>query len=242
MTERRLGEALRAMVSAEAGGERASGAGESVLMNPNRQRIFEFLCFYPCSTPSQISQALRMSGPTVQWHLVKLARAEYVRDSPSGRSHLYFPAGLGLDDLELATLTAVNGLGGSRLLSVVVAQPGLTLRQLGEATGLGAGAVRLQASRLANAGLLVVVTDGRYRRFYPSEAILRLEKAARRKLRAFRARLLKRMERERLSPTTQLSLSREQEVQIRVGDRAYVMRLPSGSLLNAVTALGGSDG
>jgi DNA-binding transcriptional ArsR family regulator len=235
MAERRLGEALRQRVVEDAMPQPIlGGEGESILMNPNRQRILEHLAFHPCSSLAQVAAALRMSGPTVQWHVAKLTRARYLRGLPSGRSQLYYPADLPLDAAETSILATVNGFGAGRLLALIAAHPGLTLRQLSEAAGVGVGAARLQSVRLASSDLAVVVTDGRYRRFYPGGALARLDRGARRKLRVFRARLLKRLEMERLRPRARPTLSREHEIELQVGDRAYVLRLPANSLLESV--------
>ena len=242
MAERKIGQAFRSRVlEDEPDADLPAGAEESVLMNPNRQRIFEFLGFYPCYSLTQAAGALGTSGPTAQWHAAKLARARYLRSIPTGRAQLYYPTALALEPRDIAILTAVNGLGGARLLALVVAHPGLTLRQLADAAGLGIGAARLQALRLVSADLAVVVTDGRYRRLYPSETILHLERGARRKLRAFRQRLLKRLEHEKMRPTLRPTLTREQEVEVHVGERTYVLRLPTTSLLQGIGSPGGRD-
>src|SRR3990172_2506306 len=241
MAERRLGQAFRSRVLEEEPDlEVPAGREESVLMNPNRQRIFEYLSFCPCPSLTQAAGALGMSGPTAQWHAAKLARARYLQAVPTGRAQLFYPTALSREPRDLTVLTAVNGLGGAKLLALVVAHPGLTLRQLSDAAGVGIGAARLQALRLVAADLAVVIADGRYRRIYPSGTILHLEKGARRKLRAFRQRLLKRLEHEKMRPTLRASLSREQELEVHVGDRTYVLRLPTSSLLHGIAPSGGA--
>jgi len=239
MAERTLGEALRAVVTQEAEAPPVHSAGESVLMSPPRQRVFEYLCSRPCSTPAQIARALGLSAPTVQWHLVKLRRAEYLLELGAGRSRLFFPAGLPLDARDLSVLSTLHGLGGWPILAATLARPGLTLRQLADATGLGLGAARVQTRRLSGSGLLVVVVDGRYRRFYPGPEVSRLDRESRRKLRAFRTTLLRRLERDRLGPTTRLSRGREAELELHVGDRTHRLRLPADSLFAPV---GETDG
>src|SRR3972149_6833404 len=88
MADRRIGAALRALVlEDDLPADPLGGEEESVLMNLNRQRIFQHLCFFPCSSLAQVASALRMSGPTVQWHVAKLARARYLRSLPPPRPH-----------------------------------------------------------------------------------------------------------------------------------------------------------
>ena len=121
MADRRIGAALRALVlEDDLPADPLGGEEESVLMNLNRQRIFQHLCFFPCSSLAQVASALRMSGPTVQWHVAKLARARYLRSLPSGRSQLWYPFALSLDAAEVSALATVNGFGAAPILSLIV--------------------------------------------------------------------------------------------------------------------------
>ena len=224
----KLGEALKALVSENLRAEEGT-ATQSVLMNRNRRRVFEFVAWHPCATASEVAQALAVSDPTAAWHLAKLAEAEYVQEARRGRRRVFHATALGLTEPEVEGFAALGEPGASRTLRHVLATPGLTAGEL------AAKAKRPSARRplhaLLAAGLVVTVQDGRYRRYYPGAVVSAIERAAPRRLRDFRRRLLRKLQRDRLAPEVRLAPDDVAEIDVRFGEERATLRLPVGSLL-----------
>src|SRR3990172_7861555 len=47
-------------------------AGTSLLMNPRRQRVFEYVWNHPCSHLRRISRDMRIPPQSLRWHLIRL--------------------------------------------------------------------------------------------------------------------------------------------------------------------------
>jgi hypothetical protein len=226
--ERRLGAALKAVVSEEHEAE-PSGTARSVLKNENRRRVFAYLVWHPCATPPEIARALSVSGPTASWHLGKLVAAGYATGPPRGRGRRFWASGMNLTEPEIAALAVLANPRASRIFVEALATPGLTGAQL--AAKVGRGSARRDIHDLVGVNLLVAVEDGRFRRYYPGTAASALERTAAKRLREFRKRLLRRLEDDRLSPEVRAAPGDVVEVDVRVGGERRSLRLPRTSLL-----------
>lgn len=227
---RKLGEALKAVVAEDYEAEEAKGT-ESVLMNGNRRRVFEHVAWHPCCTASDVARALDVSGPTASWHLRKLVEAGYVVQSRMGRTRRFHVAGLSLEDADRSALAALSDEDASETLALVLTIPGLTRTQVAERVGRPGRVPVLDSLR--RAGLVVPIADGRYRRYYGGPRVAVMERAAPKRMRNFRRRLLRTLERDRLSPEARVAPGDVLEVDVRFGDEAATLRLPMGSLLAA---------
>ena len=225
---RKLGEALKAAVSE--GYEPAEGAAaKSALMNENRRRVFEYLAWHPCATAGEVARALAVSDPTASWHLAKLVEAGYAQAARRGSGRGFCASDLGLQESEMSIWAALSERGAPRALAHVLTTPGLTTGQLaGKMVQRSAGRA-LRALR--EAGLVVAVVDGRFHRYYPGGAVSAIERSAPRRLRDFRRRLVRRLERDRLAPEVRMAPGDILEVDVRFGAERATLRLPAASLL-----------
>ena len=225
---RKLGEALKQVVSEGYVAEEGAGA-KSVLMNANRRRAFEYVAWHPGSTATEVARALHASDPTAAWHLRKLAEAGYLQEARPRRALVYHAAGLGLEPAEIAGLAALGDVDAARALATVITTPGLTGAQVAER--IGASSARGTLRGLLAADLLVAVADGRYRRYYPGMRVADIEKNAGRRLRDFGRRLVRKLERDRLSPEARRAPGDILEIDVSFGDERATLRLPAVSLL-----------
>jgi len=224
---RRLGDALKAAVSE--GYEPSEGsAARSALMNENRRRVFEYLAWHPCATVGEVADALAVSDPTAAWHLAKLVEAGYAQPVQAP-SRSFCAAGLNLQEAEVSVLAALARGDAPRALALVLTTPGLTAGQL--AAKMERRSARRVLQELADAGLLVAVVDGRFRRFYPGGAVSAIERNASRRLRDFRRRLLRRLEQDRLAPELRMAPGDAVEIDLHFGDDRATLRLPTASLI-----------
>ena len=226
--DRKLGAALKAVVSEEYGSE-SKGAAESALMNENRRKVFEYVAWHPGCSPGEIARALSVSGPTASWHLGKLVAAGYATGPLRGRNRRFSAAGMNFTESEMSALSALADSTANRIFLDTLATPGLTGAQLAS-KGRRGGAHRA-IRQLVDADLLVTVEDGRFRRYYPGPAADVLEKGAVKRLREFRKRLVRRLQVDRLAPEVRAAPGDVVEIDLHFGGEHTTIRLPASSLL-----------
>lgn len=104
--------------------------GVSLLMNPQRLRIFQYICNTPCNHLRAISRALNFSTQTVSWHLKKLRDADLITESSSGKKKLYHPLKNIITPLECRILTILNEYNKRRIYIYIKRNPEKTQREL----------------------------------------------------------------------------------------------------------------
>lgn len=224
---RKMGEALKAIVGEGTDKKAEEKKGPvSVLMNENRLRIFQFLCLFPCSYQRRISEGLNLSYPTVAWHLQKLREAGYVQEKVLGGRRVYVPPGMVCEDA-LQVLALLNKPGYSALFLIAAKEPGLSAGDISSSVHLGKENCRNRLRELEKVRLISSITDGKYRRYFPTDKLEELSKKNRKSLRQFKKMLRKMLEQDRLSPQVTLSRSREAEISFRIGRRSRRLFIPA---------------
>lgn len=239
---KKLGEALKSVVGEGYGeGEEKKGKAESVLMNPNRQQIFQFLIFHPCSNVRKVASELKMSPPTVKWHLDKLVDGGYVSSSLVSNKKIFYPTMMVSEGEMVDILEAVNrDRIGLTFLSIVENQ-GSTQRDIAKFLGTSTQSVRNYISTLEGLGLITTIVDGRHRRYFPSDKLKNMEKSMRKRIRNFRRFLLKKLTEDKLNPSVDLSRRREAEITIRVSKRKENIKIPEEPFTSSVISLVGGE-
>jgi DNA-binding MarR family transcriptional regulator len=239
---KKLGEALKSVVGEGYGeGEEKKGRAESVLMNPNRQQIYQFLIFHPCSSVRKVAGELKISPPTVKWHLDKLVGGGYVSSSLVSNKKVFYPTMMVSEGDMVDILEAVNrDRIGLTFLSIIENQ-GMTQRDIAKVLGTSTQSVRSYISTLERLDLITTIVDGRHRRYFPSDKLKRLEKTMRKRIRNFRRFLLKKLEEDRLNPSIDLSIRREAEITIRISKRRESIKIPEEPFTSSVISLAGGE-
>jgi DNA-binding MarR family transcriptional regulator len=239
---KKLGEALKSFVGVGYGeGEEKKGRVESVLMNTNRQLIFQFLIFHPCCNMRKVADELKMSPPTVKWHLDKLVDGGYVSSSLVSNKKIFYPTMMIPEGDMVAILEAVNrDRIGLTFLSIVENQ-GSTQGDIAKIMNVSTQSVRGYIALLEDLGLVITIVDGRHRRYFPSDKLKRMEKSMRKRMRNFRKFLLKKLTEDRLNPTVDLSRRREAEISIRVSKKKGNFKIPEEPFTSSVISLVGGD-
>lgn len=233
-----MGEALKQIV-----GEGAEELAEekkrpqSVLMNPNRQRIFQFLCDFPCSHQKRIAGGLELSNPTVRWHLQKLIRSGYVKSKMMRGRLVYYPAEMISGDKAIEAFYWMGNKDVNLLFRSVLERQGSTIEDLTNTLGRGKSKIRADLATLERLGMIVPVIDGRYKRYFPTDEVSSIESKNRKRLRQFKRFLMKKLESDRLNPEIHMSKSREAEIQIRIGKKRSYLMIPSEPLTNVIASV-----
>lgn len=104
--------------------------GVSLLMNPQRLRIFQYIYNFPCSHLRAISKALGLSTQTVRWHIKKLGDAELITETSHGKKKLYHPLKNIITPLECKVLALLNDDGKRRIYIYIKNNPNKTQKEL----------------------------------------------------------------------------------------------------------------
>ncbi|RLF02975.1 MAG: hypothetical protein DRJ64_08770, partial [Thermoprotei archaeon] len=173
------------------GEEEAPGisARRVTFAHPHRRRIFETVTSSPCLGLRELARMTGLSAPTVKWHLRVLHDAGYVELTSVGSRKVYYPRHMLEPEDALAVRLAVTARD---VLRQVRDSPGLMARDIS-----WNGDLRRLLRTMVSLGLLEVVRDGRYSRYYLGK---RITAHPRENVRFFKKSLLTRMHGEGLKP------------------------------------------
>ena len=161
---KRMGRALLAAVKKE--GKAVSGARESVLGNPQRRRVFQYLCLHPAGSIAEVARALGLSPATVRFHALRLAAAEYL----AATDESFVPAGLVPSD-DVPMFRALATAPARRALAAAYGTAGLSVGELADAVDMSRQALSSLLDSLVALGLVSRVADGRFTRVYATRAL-----------------------------------------------------------------------
>ncbi len=172
-TQDKLGNALKRAIAVERTieeSEESRKSEESMLLNPTRAEIYQYLCKNPCSRLRAIVKALELTAPTIEWHLRKLVDKGFITMKKLGKDKIYYPTDM-IDpgDIEVLALISRNK---ARIICISVANnPGITQGQLGKELGMYQQEIGWYTSRLTEKGVLSTVKDGKFKRYYINDKI-----------------------------------------------------------------------
>lgn len=239
---KKMGEALKAVVGEGYDEEEAKkGRVESVLMNPNREQIFQFLIFHPCSHMRKVANGLRMSPPTVKWHLEKLKAGGYVKSALVKNKKVFYPKRMVAEGEAVSLLEAVNRDRIGLTFLTILENQGTSQSEIAESLGMSTQSVRGYIATLEGVGLITTIIDGKHKRYFPSDKLKKMEKSMRKRIRTFRRFLLKKLEEDRLNPSIDLSRRREAEITIRVSRRKSKIKIPEEPFTSSVISMIGGE-
>jgi DNA-binding transcriptional ArsR family regulator len=217
---RGIGRALQKAVAREGLDVDLDAEGRS-LANARRRQVYRYLCLRPCARIGDMGRDLSMSQATARWHAWDLVENRYLQ--PEGTR--VFPIGL-IDPEDAALFAALASAGRAAILASVFESPGISFQELADRVHLTRQSASKIASELSGFGLLSVAEDGRYRRAYPTDLLVRKRDANRGRADAFGESFLRRLADDGLSP----ELLRRDETTLLVrfgaGSRRVLLEVP----------------
>jgi len=202
---RGIGRALQKAVAREGLDVDLDAEGRS-LANARRRQVYRYLCLRPCARIGDVGRDLSMSQATARWHARDLLENRYLQ----AEGTRVFPVGL-IDPEDSALFAALASAGRAAILAT-----GFESRQ---------SASKI-ASELSSFGLVSVAEDGRHRRAYPTDLLVRKREANRSRADAFGEALLGRLADDGLAP----ELLRRDETTLTVrfgaGPRRVLLEVP----------------
>ncbi|WP_455391621.1 hypothetical protein [[Eubacterium] cellulosolvens] len=197
-------------------------SGKSVLMNTTRQKIFRYLCEYPCSSLSTIARDIQLSPPSTSWHLKILMARKLILNVSIGNQIVFYPSemidGSSVPILSLLTKPKVNDI-----FVKIIESPGINQNELTEELSVSHQSINTFANRLKEENLINIIKDGKFTRYYPTKKLNNLELEQRKKLKEFRKWVIKAFKYDGINPKL-----------VRVSDRELTLQITSGKSLKSL--------
>lgn len=147
-----------------------------LLDHPARAKLVQIVEAQPGIHFHDLAQKAELANGTAVHHLRKLADSGHINVRRSGRYTCYFPTGR-VDPTQAAAAPLLKSDGARQVLDAVRSKPGMSNLELAQAIGLQPSTVNYHVQRLANAGLLATLRDGRNVRLHPGARVGALDAA-----------------------------------------------------------------
>ncbi|MEE9151296.1 MAG: winged helix-turn-helix transcriptional regulator [Thermoplasmata archaeon] len=222
----KMGDALKKAIARETVIEdvKEKRGEESLLLNPTRLEIFQYLCKNPCSKLRVIAKELELAVPTADWHLRKLTEKGLITGKKVGKNKVFYPAEM-IDPQDIEVLNLLNGDKARLICSEIAANPGITQSELGKKLGMYQQEVGWYTSKLTEKEVLSRVVDGRFRRFYISEKLGDVLRSDRKRRNHFKKILLKTLKSDGAKPEIMRSRGDTLVLQIGAGKEKTILKV-----------------
>ncbi|UCG70516.1 MAG: winged helix-turn-helix transcriptional regulator [Thermoplasmata archaeon] len=222
----KIGDALKKAIARESVSEevRKKRGEESLLLNPTRLSIFQYLCKKPCSKLRVIARELDLAVPTADWHLRKLSEKGLISAKKVAKSKVFYPAEM-IDSEDIEVLTMLSGDKAKLICSTIAANPGISQSELGKKVGMYQQEVGWYTSRLTEKGVLSRIIDGRYRRYYISEDLEGILRSDRKRRNHFKKTLLRALKSDGAKPEIIRSRKDTLVIELGVGKEKTILKV-----------------
>jgi len=199
-------------------------SGRSLLMNPRRQRVFEYVWNHPCSHLRRISRELRIPPQSLRWHLMRLVDGRILAARTTrGKTVYYAPTAVREGDVPaLAALS--NGMRG-RIVRLVSQEKRITQSDIFRALRTYQQAVLPPLRELTSLGLLATWKANGKRYYEAGDTYARLRSAYAGASQERLDRLLGVLRSDGVSPKVQSRSEDEAQVLVSSGLQKSVLRL-----------------
>jgi DNA-binding transcriptional ArsR family regulator len=197
---------------------------KSILMNPSRRAIYEFLCLHPCSLVSSIAKNLEMKESSVRWHLDKLVYERFVTVKDNG-STIFFPTQmLNPDHIPLFRLMALEK--SIDILHHIKSNEGVHQNEISRELELNIRTVMKYLSDLETFGLIRSANDGKYKRFYLTKRMNDIRDYYKKNSKHFKEYVVKKARSDGLRPRILLSSPERLKLKLDMGADIRVLTIP----------------
>ena len=206
----------------------AAGADAMLLFHPTRKKIFEVCFTRPCCTQNGLARQAGVSPATAKYHLDLLLRGGLVSELRKGKNRLFYPTGLlGRDDIERSAMMEDPRVGD--VYRLISGRPGLAQKDLAGDLGRTHQSIIRAVSKLIAAGQIRQAREGRHVRYFPESQAVSDLRDGRRRLRAFRERLLLQLRKSGFVTRVHRSSEKDLVVSMEAGEETVVLHLSAGS-------------
>jgi Mn-dependent DtxR family transcriptional regulator len=136
-------------------------AKDELLDHDRRAKIFEMIKQNPGIRLSELAHGLDLPWGSCMHHLRKLRADRLITFKQVGHHKCYFVNGSGLSDHEMAAVSLVKGDTLQGIAAYLDANPRVSLKELAQGVGISSPLAAFHVGKLARAGLVQKVRDGR---------------------------------------------------------------------------------
>jgi predicted transcriptional regulator len=199
-------------------------SGRSMLMNPIRQKIFKYICKYPCTSLSILAQDLNLAPATISWHLNQLIEHNILSEVKDRGKRLFYPPNMINDDMvQVFSLLAKPKIHD--IFKKIRESPGISQKELSENLGMGHQSINSFTNKLEKTELISILRDGKFTRYYPTKKISKLENDQRKNLKEFRKWIIKALKFDGVNPKLIKVTEQELYLQIQVGTSKVSLKI-----------------
>lgn len=198
--------------------------GRSLLMNPRRQRVFEYVWNHPCCHLRRISRELRIPPQSLRWHLVRLVDGGILA-SRNARGKTVYYAPWAVRDADVLALAALSNGTRGRIVRHVAEHGRTTQSEIFRTLHTYQQAVLPPLRELTALGLLRTWRADGKRYYEMGEAYGRLRADSAGAAEQRFDRLLATLTRDGVSPKVQSRSDVEVQLQLSNGLQKSVLRL-----------------
>ncbi|UCE36525.1 MAG: winged helix-turn-helix transcriptional regulator [Thermoplasmata archaeon] len=223
----KIGDALkRAIAQERAVGEveKSKKGEESLLLNPTRLVIFQYLCKNPCSKLRVIARTLDLAVPTVDWHLKKMTEKGLVTTKKVGKNRIYYPAEM-IESEDIEVLALLSGDKARFICDTIAANPGITQKKLCKKLGMYQQECGWYTSKLTEYAIINCIRDGKYKHYYISENLDKVLRSDRKRRNHFKKTLLRALKRDGTKPEIIRSRGDVLVIQIESGKEKMILKV-----------------
>lgn len=137
--------------------------------HPTRHRVLEFVNSFRGTNSTRLERALGLTRSNARHHLQVLEKSGMVKRVSLGRESHYFPADA--EPAEVEILSRAQHGRAWKIMGVVLAEPGITQRDLGRRVGMSRKVLRPKLDTLVDAGMIEERLEGRLHRYLPGPRV-----------------------------------------------------------------------
>jgi DNA-binding MarR family transcriptional regulator len=137
---------------------------------------------------------------------------------------VFYPTNL-IDESDVALFAAMNHERATRILRRILSNSGITQKDLLNHVQLNQRTVVRHTQELEHVGLIDIIQDGKFRRYYPTPQIEKMMTDYRKRVKRFRKHLLKKLKDDGVNPKVVRATDSALHVKITSGDKKNVLEL-----------------
>ncbi len=189
----------------------------SLLMNPSRRKLFEYICNFPCSHLRAIARATGYSPQTVRWHLGKLMQGGLISQRTHGRKKLFSPLKNIIETEDCDVLAILSREDIRSIYLFIEKRPKKTQKELCKALDSYQQILSRILLSLENSDLITYEKVGREKAYFATPKVREFEMAFASKSKTFEIALMEALEADSLNPSIEGSNKNHLWIKLDIG-------------------------
>jgi DNA-binding transcriptional ArsR family regulator len=198
----------------------------SLLMNPSRRTIFEFICNHPCMHLRAISRGTDFSTQNVRWHLNKLKEGGLVTERSVGKKKHYSPLKNMFNEEECRILGLLNHEEVKRVYLEIQKNPKTTQMDLSKTLDIYQQKLSNLLLSLERSELIDYEKKGREKAYQVTSLIKILEDKFETRAENYKKELVLALEKDGLNPKIKSEKKGLLSIELHIGsEERYILKI-----------------